>query len=252
MKKLYEKSEMTLTLILIAVYVICQSVAKPIDKAIGIEYSASALFMLLLTAILVVFIVKNGLQEKFGLCKMKVSARKFLWFIPLVIIVSRNLWFGVAENFVGWDLASYLFTMLCVGFVEEILFRGMLFRAIEKDSHTQAVIISSITFGLGHIINMINGVQNDWLVSICQIVFAIFIGFMFVMIFDRGGSLWPCIIAHSSIDILSVFSNDAKINAHPQLRFITLGIFIVIVVLYLLWVNHSLPIKTQQAKKVSA
>ncbi len=249
MKKLYERSELTLTLILIAVYVVCKSVAQPINSAIGIEYTADALFLIALTAILAAFIVKNGLQKKFGLCKASVPARKFLWFIPLAIIVSRNLWLGAVENMIGWDLACYLCMMLCVGFVEEILFRGMLFRAIEKDNHTQAVIISSVTFGLGHVMNMLNGVQSDWLVNICQIIGAIALGFLFVTIFDRGGSLWPCIIAHSAIDMLSAFANEARVSAYPQLRLIMLGSLVVIVLLYLLWLNHALPRKTQQHKQ---
>lgn len=251
MKKLYKKNEMTLTLILIGVYVLSLSMAPSINEAIGIDYSASALLMIALTAILAVFIVKNGLQEKYGLCKMEVPARKFLWFIPLAIIVSRNLWLGAAENLTGWDLASYLIAMLCVGFVEEILFRGMLFRAIEKDNHTQAVIISSVTFGLGHIVNLFNGVQSELLVNICQVVGAIALGFLFVMIFDRGGSLWPCIIAHSAIDVLSAFANEARIAAHPQLRLIMLGSLIVIISLYLLWLNHSLPRKVRQHDKAA-
>lgn len=251
MKKLYEKSEMTLTLILIGVYVLSQSVAQSLNKMIGIEYSASALLMIALTAVLAVFIVKNGLQVKYGLCKTSVPARKFLWFIPLAIIVSRNLWLGVAENLTGWDLAGYLIAMLCVGFVEEILFRGMLFRAIEKDNHTQAVIISSVTFGLGHVVNMLNGIQSNWLASICQIVGAIFIGFLFVTTFDRGGSLWPCIIAHCAIDILSAFANEETLVAHPQLRLIMLGSLIVIIILYLLWLNHALPRKERQPEKAS-
>lgn len=251
MKKLYEKSEMTLSLILIAVYVFGESAAQSINKMIGIEYSASALFVIALTALLAAFIVKNGLQEKYGLCKANVPARKFLWFIPLAIIVSRNLWLGTEEGMIGWDLAGYLCTMLCVGFVEEVLFRGMLFRAIEKDSHTQAVVISSVTFGLGHVINMLNGVQNDWLVNVCQIISAIALGFLFVVIFDRGGSLWPCIIAHSVNNMLSVFANETRISASPQLRLLMLGLFLVIVFLYLLWLNRSLARKVNQPKKAA-
>lgn len=251
MKKLYEKSEMTLTLILIAVYILSKSIAQPLNKAIGIASSADALFQIALTAILAVFIVKNGLQAKYGLCKISVPARKFLWFIPLALIASHNLWLGVSENLNGLDLACYLCWMLCVGFVEEILFRGMLFRAIEKDNRTQAMIISSVAFGLGHIVNMLNGLQSEWIVSISQIIFAIALGFLFVVIFDRGGSLWPCIIAHSAIDILSVFANEARISASPQLRLLMIGAIVVIILLYLLWLNRSLPRKSNQPEKAT-
>lgn len=252
MKKLYEKSEMSLTLILIAVYVVAQSVAQTLNNVIGVESSANAILMIAFTAVLAVFIVKNGLQEKYGLCKAKVPASKFLWFIPLAILVSRNLWLGIGENLTSLDLVCYLCAMLCVGFIEEILFRGMLFRAIEKDNHRTAVIVSSVTFGLGHIMNMFNGVQSEWLVTICQMVGAIAIGFLFVIIFDRGGSLWPCIIAHIGIDMLSAFANEAALEAQPQLRLILLGALLVLIALYLLWIHHALPQKAQKSTEASA
>lgn len=252
MKKLYEKSELTLTLILIGVYSLSQSFAQSLNQAIGVEYSASSLLLIALTAVLATFIVRNGLQTKYGLCKANAPASKFLWFIPLAILVSRNLWLGAVENLTGWDLAGYLCAMLCVGFVEEILFRGMLFRALEKDNRKTAIIISSVTFGLGHILNMFNGVQNDWLVNACQVIGAIAIGFLFVMIFDRGGSLWPCIIAHSGIDMVSAFANEAAVQAQPQLRVLLLGALLVLIALYMLWLNRALPRKAPQDAQAGA
>ena len=47
--------------------------------------------------------------------------------------------------------------MLCVGFAEEVIFRGFLFRAMEKDNVKTAIIGSSVTFGLGHVLNLVNG-----------------------------------------------------------------------------------------------
>lgn len=42
MKKLYEKSELTFAIVCIAVYCVLQSLANPLNKMIGIAYSASA------------------------------------------------------------------------------------------------------------------------------------------------------------------------------------------------------------------
>lgn len=252
MKKLYEKSELTLTLILIAVYTVSQSLAPRLNAAIGVQYSASMFLMIALTAVLAVFSVKSGLQKKFGLCKANVPAARFLWFIPLVILVSRSLWLGAAANLTAWDLVCYLGAMLCVGFVEELLFRGMLFRVLEKDNHTMAVIVSSVTFGLGHILNMFNGMQSDWMAGICQIVGAMAIGFLFVVIFDRGGSLWPCILAHSAINMVSAFANDAALQAQPWLRVAMTGALLAIIALYLLYLNRSLPKKSPAGVRASA
>ena len=48
-------------------------------------------------------------------------------------------------------------SMLFVGVLEEVIFRGLLFLAMAKDSMKAAVIVSSVTFGMGHIVNLLSG-----------------------------------------------------------------------------------------------
>lgn len=73
--------------------------------------------------------------------------------------------------------------MLCVGFLEEAIFRGLPFTAIAKDNIKSAVIISSVTFGIGHIINLFNGSGMDLVNNLCRIVFAVAVGFPLVTFF---------------------------------------------------------------------
>ena len=96
--------------------------------------------------------------------------------------------------------------MLCVGFLEEVIFRGFLFKALCRTNVKQAVVISSVTFGIGHIVNLLNG--RDIPETILQICYAVAIGFLFTILFFRGKSLWPCILTHSAINSLSAFAND--------------------------------------------
>ena len=74
MKKLYEKNELTFALLWIVVYCVLQSLANPLNKAIGVAYSASAVFCILQAVILLAFIRKNHLQIRYGLCKSPVPA----------------------------------------------------------------------------------------------------------------------------------------------------------------------------------
>ena len=200
MKKLYEKNELTFAIVWIVVYCVLQSMANPLGKAIGIEYVASAAFCVLQSIILFSFIRRNDLLKKYGLCKSHVPARRFLFYVPLFILASGNLWNGVAVNYSPAETICRVVCMLCVGFLEEVIFRGLLFVAIAKDNVKSAIIISSITFGVGHIINLFNGSDMDLVSNLCQIVFAIAVGFLLVTIFYRGGSLLPCILVHSAIN----------------------------------------------------
>jgi membrane protease YdiL (CAAX protease family) len=102
--------------------------------------------------------------------------------------------------------------MLFVGFLEEIIFRGFLFRGMQNDGVKSAIIVSSVTFGIGHIVNLINGSGATLLPNLCQVVSAIAIGFLFVVMFYRGKSLVPCIIVHQFINISSFFANDGAID----------------------------------------
>ena len=78
--------------------------------------------------------------------------------------------------------------------------------------------------------------------NICQIVFAIAVGFLLVTLFYRGGSLIPCILVHFSINTLGTFANDTNLTTETHL--IHLAILIVITVAYTLILTRTLPKNT--------
>lgn len=239
MKKLYGKNEQTFAIVWIVFYCVLQSFANPLNKKIGIEYSASAIFGIVQTGILYNFIRKNNLQERYGLCKSPVPARQFLYYVPLFILATGNLWNGVAVNYSLLETFCHIACMLCVGFLEEVIFRGFLFVSIAKDNVKSAIIISSVTFGIGHLINLFNGSGMDLATNMCQICFAIAVGFLFVTIFYRGGSLFPCIIVHSAINTLSIFANKTDLTVEKHL--IHIFVLILITVAYNLILTRTLP-----------
>lgn len=239
MKKLYEKNELTFAIVWIVVYCVLQSLANPLNKIIGIEYAASAVFCILQTMILFTFIRKNKLQKQYGLCKSLVPARQFLYYVPLIIVATGNLWNGATLNYSPVETVCRIVCMLCVGFLEEVIFRGLLFISIAKNNVKSAIIISSVTFGVGHLINLFNGSGMDLVNNLCQICFAIAVGFLLVTIFYRGGSLLPCIIVHSAINTLSTFANDTGLTAQTHLLHILA--LILITVAYNLILTRTLP-----------
>ena len=239
MKKLYEKNELTFAIAWIVVYCVLQSLANPLNEVIGVAYAASAAFCVLQAIVLFAFIRKNGLQKQYGLCGSSVPAWRFLYYVPLLVLASGNLWNGFALNYSLAETACRIVCMLCVGFLEEVIFRGLLFVAIAKDNIKSAVVISSVTFGIGHIINLFNGSGMDLMSNLCQIVFAIAVGFLLVTIFYRGGSLIPCILVHAAINTLGTFANDAGLTVEAHL--LHLAALLVIAVVYTLILTRTLP-----------
>ena len=210
MKKLDEKSELGFALVWIGIYCVGMSVFDEISRSIGVESSATAVFAVIVSLFLFFWLKKNGKLERFGLCKPTASVKAFLFYIPLLVITSKNLWGGVAMHYDAAGTVCFIVKMLCVGFLEELIFRGFLFKAMSRDSIKWAVVVSSVTFGLGHIINLINGSGMGLAENLAQIFFAVLIGFLYVIIFWRGGSLWPCVISHGVFNSLSAFSGEGE------------------------------------------
>lgn len=210
MRKLYEKNELNFALVWIGIYVVGMMLCDALSDALGV----TKLVTLIGTGAASVFLWRWLHQEKlagrFGLQPVQGKGKDCLWFIPLAVIGSVNLWHGVQLNLSVGESVLYAASMLLVGFLEEIIFRGFLFRAMEKDKFWPAVIVASVTFGFGHIINLLSGA--DLLGTLFQIIYATAIGFCFVAVFVRTGSLWPCIITHAAINSLSTFAVDAGMD----------------------------------------
>ncbi len=209
LKVLYNKSKIWFAVVWIIAYCVLMSLGDSLSAIIGIEKSITLAIGLLLSVILLLFLKKNKLFREYGLCAPMVSARSMLYYLPLVLMLSTNLWYGVTMNFGITETLLYLFSMLAVGFLEEIIFRGLLFNAMRENNVKAAIIVSSVTFGIGHIINLVNGSGAELLPNIMQVVYATAAGFMFVMIYYKSESLVSCIIAHGVFNALSVFANES-------------------------------------------
>lgn len=210
LKKLYEKSELWFSIAFIIAYCIIMSVGDALSPLLGIEKSVTLVAGLVLSAILLVFLKRNGLFRKYGLCRPERSVRSMLYYIPVLAMLTANLWFGVTVNMPMLETVLYILSMLFVGFLEEIIFRGLLFEAMAKDSPKAAVIVSSITFGIGHIINLFNGSGAELIPNLLQIVYATAAGFMFVMMYVQSRSLIVPIAAHGIFNALSAFATETE------------------------------------------
>ena len=238
MQKLYQKSELWFAIVWIIVYVVGTSIADGLSEQIGVEKGITLPYLLILCVIVLVWMKKNGLFQKYGLCTTDIKASRFLYYIPLLGIISCNFWFGASWDGRVLKTVMFMVSMICVGFLEEVIFRGFLFKAMAKDNLTAAVIVSSVTFGIGHIINLVNGSGADLLTNLCQVCYAMAGGFLFVILFYRGKSLWPCIVTHSAVNALSVFENPAQTSG---MHIASAAILTVISLAYALILLKTLP-----------
>lgn len=228
LKKLFKKHETPACILLIILYVIINSFCV---RNFGVTDYRSAVINTVFSVALIVLTVSLGRVSYYGLTKPE-SAKKHLYFLPLILIVSVNLWSGINVSNTPKEIVFHILTMLNVGFTEEIIFRGYLFKMMEKDSVKAAVAVSSITFGIGHIVNLFNGA--DLIPTLLQICYAMSVGYLFVIIFRKSKSIVPCIIAHSVNNALSIF------NAENTVSLYIAPVFLIIVpLIYAVYINKT-------------
>ena len=238
LKKLYDKSKIWFAIAWIIAYCVLMSVGDALSALIGMDKSVTLAIGIFLSAVLLLFLKKNGLSRDYGLCAPKTSAKSMLYYIPILVMLTANLWYGVTLNYGALETVLYILAMFCVGFLEEVIFRGLLFEAMRKENVKVAIIVSSVTFGIGHIINLINGSGAELLPNMLQVIYATAAGFMFVMMYYKSKSLIVCIAAHGAFNALSVFANEA--NATTEMRILTAVLLTAITSSYALYLALSM------------
>ena len=228
MKKLFEKHETLFCLALIALYIAVNSFCM---QNFGIESLASAVINTLFSLGLLALTFVLGRSSYYGLKKAK-NPQKYLYFLPLVLIVSVNLWSGVHIDHTPAQILFHILTMLNIGFLEEMIFRGYLFQMMAKDNVRVAILVSSVTFGIGHVVNLLNGAEL--VPTLLQICYATAVGYLFVIIFYKSGTLLPCILTHSLNNALSIFNGENAVSRYVVPIFLT-----VFPILYALFIQRK-------------
>ena len=206
MKHLYDKSKIWFAVAWIVAYCVLMSLGDSLSAELGVEKSVTLVIGIALSALLLLFLGRHGLFRSHGLCRAKVHASAVLFYIPIILMLTANFWCGVRLNYGVLETILYILAMFCVGFLEEVIFRGFLFEAMRAESERAATIVSAVTFGIGHIINLFNGSGTELLPNLLQVVYATAAGFMFVMLYRRTGSLLVCIFAHGLFNAFSAFA----------------------------------------------
>ena len=228
MKKILEKNELFLSLSLIILYVVINSYCM---QSFGLYSYKSSIINTVFSIFLIILMIILKRTSYYGITKVT-NLKEYLYFIPLLLIISVNLWNGINISNKINEIVFYIITMLNIGFIEEIIFRGFLFKMMAKDNVKRAIIVSSITFGIGHIINLFNGA--DVILTLFQVVYAISIGFLFVIIFYKSKSLIPCIITHSLVNALSVFNIDNTLSMYIAPIFLT-----IVPIIYTIYIKNN-------------
>ena len=129
--------------------------------------------------------------------------------LPLLVKGSYLLFFQgayVSSHMNGKQIfrtlsAGIMFTGIAAGFVEEMVFRGVILNLLRKKWNRKvAVIVPSVLFGMVHILGM------DFSIGSCLqvLVAGTMAGIMFSMIAIESGSVWNSGIVHAIWNIVMI------------------------------------------------
>ena len=153
-----------------------------------------------------------------------------LYYLPLVVVLLPTIVGGVRLTNTGHFLATLLFT-LGVGIAEELYFRGIILRILDKSlGPLPVVFISALIFGAGHASGAF--VEKSLALVLLSILNALLFGWVAAETALLTKNLVPLMIFHCLFDFLTyqmLATGNAKIMAYA-----VRGALMTIVAVYLL------------------
>jgi hypothetical protein len=232
MTRLYRKSELSFACLCLAVYVAGSGLSGALGGLAGLPRLFPALFRLALAVFLLAWVRRGGLCEKFGLFWPRYRLSRACFFLPLGLAACFPLFFCPAlPPSAGAALTAV--SLACAGFLEELLFRGFLFRALERGGPRRAVMVSSLIFALAHLINLFSGCSPAE--TALQVVFAAGVGIALAVLVYKGASLLPCVAFHVLNNVLSLFAAP-----DPRVLLLPLAVCLLVLAVYSFWLLKRL------------
>lgn len=117
-----------------------------------------------------------------------------MWF-PMLVLLAISSLLALTGLPGGRVMFWVAFNTFLVGLSEEVMFRGVLFRALLENCRVwPAIMVTTALFGAVHILNGFT--TGQWGPSVVQAVSAGMSGLIFMAIVIRTGSIWPAIVYH--------------------------------------------------------
>lgn len=215
MRHLREASPIWHAMAWIGIYIVVVNVGDALSSVVGAENAVTAMLLLALSVVAVVYLRTNRWLEHYGLRPMRAADfTRTLYYLPLLVIGLLQFLKGPKE---GLDMQSILLVvvlMLGVGFLEELIFRGFLYRALRtRHGVVAAVLISGVTFGVGHVVNLARGYTGAE--QVLQIVIGVALGIVLALLFAVTGTIVPGVVFHVLLNISgSVTANDQRLETY--------------------------------------
>ncbi|MGE7998606.1 CPBP family intramembrane glutamic endopeptidase [Lysinibacillus sp. NPDC093190] len=145
--------------------------------------------------------------QDFGFRKFKAEA----WIAVIVVSELVSFLNGITDKdgFSAQYVLILLLFVIAVGFCEELIFRGLVFKYLSAKGLKVAIIGSSILFSIGHLANLFSG--QDFLMTLLQVTYAFLFGLVCAEIVAKTKSIIFLIVWHAMHDFIA-FLTDSEPN----------------------------------------
>ncbi|AEV28124.1 CAAX amino terminal protease family [Sphaerochaeta pleomorpha str. Grapes] len=211
MKYLRENKPIWHALVWVAIYVVLVNVGDFVASQLPVAVWATCFLLGCLSITLIIYLKQTNQAEFYGVKRPQAGTLPLaLYLVPLFAIAFLQYAKGLDSKLDTSIIVIDFLLVTCVGFIEELLFRGFLFKAIlKKGNLNKAIFISGITFGIGHIVNLARGYSfSDQLI---QIVVAIAIGIVLAYCVALTGSIIMGVVFHALFNLSGTLTNHETV-----------------------------------------
>ena len=190
-----------------------------LDRVVSDLKSPDVLFWGLAILLAVVLISWTGIWREVGFNRpFRWKSLRLLWF-PLLV---GALAFSGGVFVSGFDaLVSAALVVLVAAFGEELLFRGVMWRALAPTGPLRAMILTSLLSGA--LILFRSGTDGPWPEAVRLTALAVCGGFTFAALRWRTTSIWPVVFLHAAFAFAIDLSTLGTVTYPLLMLFSTLG-----------------------------
>lgn len=198
------KFDVMIAICWIVIYIVLFNGAALLSDVIGIPNLLTVVVGFFMCGFMIFILYRYKKLSYYGLNSLKnLNHFRLLLYIPMLVIASVNIWQGFHINDSATQIILISLSMMCVGVLEELIFRSFLMKALLHKGPAFAIAISTLIFGLFHALNLIFGAEL--VPTLLQVMYSMAFGFMCCVFFYKTNNIIPCIVCHALGNILDTF-----------------------------------------------
>ncbi|MFC4652137.1 CPBP family intramembrane glutamic endopeptidase [Lactococcus nasutitermitis] len=167
--------------------------------------------------------------------KQKILFERYSWLKTVGILWLAWLYLAITINAVIVKHSSFplillnLLAFFIVGAAEEFIFRGLIFGSLVSRGKSLpfAVAVSSILFGLTHLVNLTHQSLNN---TLLQVIYVVALGVLLATIYMKSNNLLLPIILHTAIDFTAVSLTSSVNSTHATVGSV-IGLYVVVAII---------------------